>query len=257
MSILLSRMGILAKQVVEEEGGGGGTPIYDPADSSPVLWGKPEALAAVGNGNPISLWPGTSVADDFSQASSGARPTARSNSLDGFFAAEFDGSDFLRAITPSSFTSDIATFMAVVRADAVPSWAMIMALESEYGELRFNPSRHLEMVGIGEYSQHGVAANLGSWYIVNGVISGTGVGGLIQTRLNGGSAVDAAPSNTQGVTGNWRVGLGARLNGSLFWNGKIAEWLVWNKSLTLTELNHIGADYLALKFPSLTWNTAT
>ena len=105
-------------------------------------WYKPESLASsYANGDPITSWADSSGnSRDISQATSANQPLALANAINGYMAADFDGSnDFLSS---ASYTqSGDVQVSAVINADVFPALSTTVAVQgSSSPSSAFNPT---------------------------------------------------------------------------------------------------------------------
>ena len=83
-----------------------------------VAWYKPETLAATyANGDPISTWADSSGNSRDLTGTTTTRPLAAASAINGYMAADFDGTDDRLSSAGFSWTSSMTCFAAVMQRD--------------------------------------------------------------------------------------------------------------------------------------------
>lgn len=93
-------------------------------------WFKPESLASsYANGDPISSWSDSSGnGRDISQATSANQPLALANAINGYMAADFDGSNDILSSASYTQSGDVVVSI-VIELDTISSYRGIMAVD--------------------------------------------------------------------------------------------------------------------------------
>ena len=93
-------------------------------------WFKPESLASsYADGDPISSWADSSGnGRDISQATSANQPLALANAINGYMAADFDGSNDLLSSASYTQSGDVQV-SAVINADAFSGFSTTVAVQ--------------------------------------------------------------------------------------------------------------------------------
>lgn len=240
---------------------------------------KAEDLKSQGDGATVSTWIDSATGDSFngsvSQAAAGARPTLRTDSLNGRAVVEFDGNDSLvsSAVNSLSSPAEGITVFAVATGDQSGSVAERLAQIGDSGGapgqvvgldlsespkstnnggagFRFNNGASLYDTPIAEEGFHIVA-----WQLAAGESYADArlfVDGTTAESVFTGESTNA--SGSAGFTGNdleLILGTGRAANGALLqddlYTGSLAEFLVFNEQLSIGQMNLIG-NYLSSEY---------
>jgi hypothetical protein len=215
-----------------------------------VLWLKADEGVLV-DGSGISSWLDSSPAGhDATQGSAAERPTLIPAVINGRPVARFDGNDWL-AIAGQVLTSDQFTIVAVVNdtridggfKEVFSNWAFSNTLSSVFfGTTALDPvgpdstrARLTDDVGGANEGQGGVGAisNRSNHFIFTGV-SGAASARVLQNRVL--VAERATAISPRNFTTPYVVGRQGQLGGE-YWQGDIAELLVFNAELSECELS--------------------
>lgn len=225
-----------------------GSRPLDPASVSKlVFWFKADAIKGLADGDPVATWPDSSgLGRDATQATAAKKPTYRASrsTFSGQPVVEFDSADDF--VQTASFT-----------AMAQPNTVFAVAKVGATGAQRFMidgfdfSNRH----ALFQESSTNWQYYAGS--LVNDGTSNTNVH-LFQALFNGASSVlrvdgGAGTSGNAGSNNLTGLTLGAQPSGTSNWGGDIAEVIVYNMSLSATEINGV-ALYLGAKY-GLVWAT--
>jgi hypothetical protein len=106
-----------------------------------VAWYKPETLAAsYANGDPISTWADSSGNGRDLTGTTTTRPLALSSAINGYMAADFDGTDDILTFSSGhSFTSAPIATCIVHSFDATATYQALLAVDDTY-PLTYPPS---------------------------------------------------------------------------------------------------------------------
>lgn len=221
------------------------TPNTSPSDVSGLIGWWRAATIAQADASAVATWADSaSTPHNLAQPTVGARPTYRTNVINGLPTVRFNGTQ-LMATAAFAIPQPATTFL-VGKIAAVP--------------------------GINTYFVDGLVANkqaLVATPSAYAIFAGTSVisAGAVTTAFRMLAAIENAPSCKIWVDGGVGVGGNAGTNaydgvtvgsgggGVGLLTGDIAEVIVYNRALTLSEINTIGA-YLAATY-GLTWTTAT
>jgi hypothetical protein len=248
-------------------------PAFSPTDLTGLkLWYKPRALSLSDN-DPISTntdysgntWDATAVTT--------ARPTFKTNIVNGLAIARYDGSANVMTVSSGAngITNNVAsaTIVSVFATDTVTGSAAKITLNILGGtglqraNLEMNRStggrvgvrvRRLDADSANQ-TDGGTTLSTSTFYIgVAQINYGTSATAIY---VNGGSADGTGNTGGTGntsATSSTAIALGA--NGvSNLWDGDLGDQLVYVPALSLSDLNLLGA-YLGTTY-GLTWTTAT
>lgn len=240
-------------------------PFSPPDLANLKAWWKASSLV-LSDGDPVATWTDSSGNGfDVTQGTAGFRPTYQTAELNGKPVVRFDGSDDVlrKTMTGNLFApTDDATFFFVAKSSATGDSGGLVAQDEGPGPtqkwfVRLNSTEKLEWhvrenpSGDFIFSVATTAVSVGVFFAYALAISGA-----TQTwHRNGiidGSDTDATPVDFPTLTEDLTVGL-SEIAGLLgFWNGDIAEIIIYNRALTAQERNQVG-NYLESEY-GLTWS---
>jgi hypothetical protein len=207
-----------------------------------VLWLKADALS-LANNDPVTTWTDSSGnGNDVTQAVAGAKPTYKTNILNGLPVVRGDGGDYLaRAVVT---TSNQATIMIVLKKSGTNSTIPFYngnTAANGYGFFQGSGGTRDVLFGGSVDKSDGTpsATDFEVWtHTWNGSVSDFWVNGAVEFLTDPSTSPNDIPSGETLVMG---------LNGSNQWNGDIAEVLFWDNVLT-TQNREIAEDYLGGKY---------
>lgn len=187
------------------------------------------------------------------QAVAGAKPTFKTNIINGRPVARFDGtSDFLTSTEPSD-TKPFSLFfvLSMANLDAVQT-VMGSSLDTSGYELRIiNTSglTRLTAIDIADAANSTTSVPAATWHINGITLSGAGA---VAYYLNGATRGTGTLTNTPGA-GQTRV-IGRRDPiGLQYFVGDVAEVIIYNSVLSAANHNTVG-KYLSYKY-GIAWTT--
>lgn len=215
-----------------------------------------EGVAYQSSGGMVDVWldqSGTGINMNVLSGHTARRPalTAPLAALNNHAALSFDGAnDYLRNGLTRVFTGGDATVFAVYRASSPATNAFIYDTEPDNGlgrrSLQFHQDNHTSFSrdGVGGGAINTAVRPAGSYLRFTGVIDGAGS----FTRINGANQVNGNISDAVVTCGD--IAIGARFSiDSAFYNGNIAELIVYERVLNGTELASVES-YLSQKYSS-------
>ncbi len=235
------------------------------------LWYKPRDLG---------LTDGTAIGTntDFSgngwdaTATTTARPTAKTNIVNGLAIARYNGTANVMTVAAGALgiTNNVAscTIVNVVNSTSVAATRAALSIASNAGGQRMvlvqAATSHFRATGMRLDSDTPQAFTgtltvvSGTWYIF--VAQVTWSAATLKGYVNGGAAdfstTSFQTSGNTSATNSTNIFLGASAAGTLnFWQGDIGDQLVYVPALSLSNLNLLNA-YLAATY-NLSWTTAT
>lgn len=236
-----------------------------PSDiTSLKVWLKADALV-LNDLDAVATWADQSGnGNDFTQATSTARPTYRTAQLNGQPGVDFDGGDILLMAANSGLLQNKAgaTIIAVLQDDTGPASGGTTNRNAVMVSTTTATSSSRASLGLAES-----ASNAFKW-----ALSGRRVDGDTYTELRSPSASDTSPhvltgkfdwanalatvvldgtavvgpsawftaGNTSNTTSDG-IAVGAQANSVQFWNGRIFEVMIWDRVLTDTELGLVDS----------------
>lgn len=238
---------------------------FSPPDlANLVSWIRPEELAGFTNDDPIGTWT-AHIGTDWTQATAGAKPLNKTGSVNGFPAADFDGTDdFLENSYSANDADDTAqTWILVFKTDTAAAEQIFYWAGNEAGN-GFGPEAEI-CLSFGHASDTltnlyasfadglppsksatftdttGYFIIVGNW---NNLASGTVSSQVVVDGTE--SSASSAGTNNFATWGNvtklGRPGLATR-----FFNGRIAEAALY-KSLLSDADRQLWESYLQAKF---------
>jgi hypothetical protein len=226
---------------------------FSPADiANLALWldSNDASTFTYSSGSVVSQWNDKSGnARHLSQATVANQP-ARSGTINGLPSVVFDGTaDKLATADPGSATSQPQTLFIVMKPSSLSGSRNILGTASASGV----PTVYTTGTSLGLFCGSVVTGGTvatGTSYVMQWTANGASSAG----RINGGAS---ALSGNPGSTG-WRgycLGQYRPGDSGSEYAGDIAEVIVYDSSLSLTDINRVGA-YLAAKW-GISWSTAT
>lgn len=212
-----------------------------------VIWLDANDLG-LADGDPVPSWTDKSATGRvFSQGDTSRRPTYRTNVINAQPVVRFDGSNDTLLSTALQLGNNYSTFAVVRPLVNTGNWTNIFENGSGARVMLWlnNNPYSLQAVGHreGSFTNSSVAVSpLSSPSLVGYVITS----GELQLYINGASATTNNP--TQGSTPalSGAFGVGGRSDGYTL-NGDIAEIVIYNKSLSSTEVQQLK-DYFNDKY---------
>lgn len=170
----------------------------------------------------------------------GASPTYRAASVNGLASIEFDGSVdlFNRSATSMSPTTGRWTVFAVVLTDSVTGTRFILNGDDASNPrgsqfLRINNNTVQSLPNAAATEVAGPTISTATWYVLEAVRTATDCEAFVDGVGNGATA-RGSPSEPAD-----RLTMGAFDDGSLRWDGKIAEVIGYARDLTSTERGEV------------------
>jgi hypothetical protein len=220
-------------------------------------WLKADALA-LSDGDPISTWTDASPTPVSPTASGSARPTYKTNVVNGKPVARFDGADDTMSFASNPLAGAAAgTLLVVHKIDADPptanerAGAPLRSWGSDSAGDHWPFTDGTIYAGWGSTVRKTIgnpAATMTSFRIYAIVTAASD----FRFYIDGGAAFFSTATNTVG----WGASpnLGGTVAGGLL-DGDIAEIVAYDSALSLTDINQVGG-YLSTKY-AVTWTTAT
>lgn len=243
---------------------GGGAAPFAPTDiANCAVWIDPSDGTTItssgGTCSQINDKSGNSA--HLTQSTSGSRPATGSRTLNSLNVLDYDGSaDYMVGAWPTGLVndSDGATFIVVFDPDTV-------SVSQQYLWSGFQGGGLISGSGIGftgpstyqfqAASGNGIAAapSSSSLGAHSGIYRrGFGSAGTTQAIYDGNVTAGTTSTNFAVTTNGWNVGRQG-FNGTLYYDGGIAEIIVYSRAITNTEINQVG-NYLASKW-GISWTT--
>ena len=216
------------------------------------LWVKGDALSGFNNNDSIGTWADQSgTGSDFTQATGGNKPKYVASGINGLPSVAFDGSStfFAGPASSSVMGATVQTTFIVFKANA-GGGSVNSSNAYSAPALIFTPSFASYAITLGNdpkiwttgydgaHSGIGQPISYGTPYRLTFYHDGTN----INSNLNGGSFT-SIPMGSISNASNLQMGLGQ----AGYFNGQIAEYIVFNRQLTTNEINAVDA-YLATKY---------
>lgn len=232
-----------------------GTGVFTPASvSGMAAWYKGEELS-LANAAAVTSWADSSGnGNTLTQGTGAQQPTYRTNIVNGLPIVRFDGTnDMLANAAPSGFGSQSGqTVFAVVLTNSVAdsTFHSIAVTRPQFNELRLfkegGTSKYLWQYLIPGGSTTAVfdagLAELGSFRLITGVFDDSSNAlDVYRSGVAGTGATDAAAFSSTVIN------IGARDASNDFWNGDIAEVIIYSRALSSGERALVEA-YLTSKF---------
>ena len=252
-----SRSNLLYKIAGNTEGGGGSTspPVIDSPDkvAGLKLWLKADAITGLSDGGPVSAW-GDSSGSGLDVTQSGtARPTYKTNILNGKPVVRFDGIDdqlVKSSVTISSLAGPDTGTIFVLQKQPTPSSPTVTFNIASGGSNRIN--LHLTFYDsfyfdFGNFEAGRVSANQpGGWNVGYHVVvcRRGGSGGNIW--VDGKSVATGTFGNLLDTAASGAIRVGSDGAG-IFFSGDIVELFIYNSALS-TEDRQAMEDYLGSKY---------
>jgi hypothetical protein len=228
-------------------GGGAAAAAFAPSDIAGLqLWCKADALV-LNNDDPVTTWTDSSGAGhDLSQSSAGAKPTYKTNIVNGKPVIRFDGSSDVMAVTYTQLQPVTAFVIAACDTFAGDNRTLFDGQTINTMIFRIDSATGVTTLYAGAVLQH-TAIVEDTWTILTAVVNGASS----KIFVSGGTPAsgDAGAQTFTGLT------VGRDGTSTAFWAGDIAEIILYDTSLSNANLNNVGT-YLATKY-ALTWNTVS
>lgn len=218
---------------------------FVPTDISGLaLWADADAITGLSNADPVTTWEDQSGnGNDLAQSTSAAKPTYRTNVVNGKPVVRFDGTD--DTMVTAAFASELAQ----------PNTIIAVALFATTAT-----TNRMICDGLAAGKRHAMYSHLnsgGKWTFyagtteVNGSVIATGAFHVVSAIYNGASSV-LYLNGAQDATGNTGSNplSGLRLGsfaGAAFLNGDIAEILVYDSALSTADRESVE-EYLMEKY---------
>jgi hypothetical protein len=203
-------------------------------------WKADSLLGSLTNDDPVGTWDDSSSNDYAVTAVLTARPTFKSNILNGWPVVRFDGSN--DSLTSGDFASEQSTPNTIFAVWSTAASGTMFCCDGTN-----NDKRHGIFQGTGELANvaafSGTIRSYDRTVPFSALITGVQFGSSGKIWENGTEKV-SADLGTHVLSG---LRLGARQGGSLFLNGDIAEVVLCNNSLSATDRQKVEG-YLAHKY---------
>lgn len=257
MSRVLARRAALLGTIVPP------TPNFQLKGDGTLWQNSARSTPATTDGDPIGAWDDSVGSSHWLQATSGSRPTLRTNAaghgLNGKNVVRVDGSaTWIGGATPAQANQTwaiVAKKNSALAAAVKTLWQFDTASTREasvFTSTGGDPTGYSYQL-----RQAGGTENLGgsptAWHIFMIRYSGTSAA---KTWVGGGAGVSFDPNDSYASATASRVGAGLLGGGPTEWGDfDIAEIRRWNTDLTLTQVNAVGIDLAAAWAQS--WSNAT
>jgi len=220
-----------------------------------VAWYKPETLAAsYANGDPISTWADSSGNGRDLTGTTTTRPLALASAINGYMAADFDGTDDILSSASYSHSGQVVV-SAVFNLDTLKNYNAIINIDdlstpvypaNLLSNLIYSGGRFLSGIDLSgnKYTFQDSACIASTDYIVTYGFNSS-VGALIS--INGRGKVDSALGTAPSTpTGTAYIHLGFGGATSTYLNGKVSEVIIY----TVTDSSEVPwvEGYLADKY---------
>lgn len=227
-----------------------------------VAWYKPETLAAsYANGDPISTWADSSGNGRDLTGTTTTRPLAAASAINGYMAADFDGTDDI--LSSASYTHSGNTVVAMVFAlDTLKNYNGVVGIDINtppvyqprfYGNLGYSTGNFTTTFNDGtlayfvaDATYGGTPSSAGVNYVV--VSSMSAIGTLLKT--NGDNykySTNTVSTPRTPASGTAYIHLGHVGVSGGFLDGKLAEVIIWTPTSDYTEVPWVEG-YLADKY---------
>jgi hypothetical protein len=213
-------------------------PAFTPQEVAGLkLWLKADALTGLGDGDPVSTWTDSSGGGNHATGSGASRPAYRTGVLAGAPVLRFDGADDRLALPNLLAGASAATALFVCRVvnDPPALTARTAPPLANFGNNGFSADHYPFTDGViyhdfGSNARKTVgdpAASLASWHVA----AFRSAANDWKAWLNG-SLLFATASNTVGFGTAPNLGAAEGLNGPFFFDGDLAEVVVYNAALS-------------------------
>jgi hypothetical protein len=228
---------------------------FSPADLSDLrVWYEADSLG-LADAAEVATWTDLSGnGSDVVQATSANRPLYRTNTVNGHAAVEFDGTnDRLRNATAAVYTNTTDrtyTAFAVALTDSVSGVRFILNNQGGSGSLKgpvflrtdnANLRTTANQNGTAATDLAGATLTTGTWFIAESLLTTTTLEAFVNGTGNGSTAA------TTNANYSDTLDVGAYTDGTLRWDGKIAEIIVYARALDSTDRTTVRT-YLADKY---------
>lgn len=207
-------------------------------------WHEADALVgSLANGDPVTTWADRSPTGvDVGQATAANKPTLVTNAVNGHAALNFDGTNDSLGTSVVNLFVGAWTAFAVVQLDSVSGTHMILdhytSSSPQIAQILRTNGTAFEAVGTA-LDAAPTTLTTATWYLVESICTGTTIEALVNGSTNGTTACTTLASGTQ----DFRYG--AFNNGSLFFDGKIAECIGYDVALSGADRGYIRAALTA------------
>jgi hypothetical protein len=199
-------------------------------------WWRADVLT-LANADPVPTWTASAGGVDLTQATSGSRPTYRTNVINGLPVVRFDGTDDFLDATITSRAQPTTWFVVFKPATA----GVLQNIIGGGQEILRDASTNAVVVYAGVTAASDVIADGSAW-----VILGVQVNGVSSAVWNGGTAGTIGDTGTDPTGTALRVG--NHLSLSRNFAGDIAEIILYDRVLTTGErgqvFTYLNARYL-------------
>jgi len=226
-----------------------------------VAWYKPETLAAsYANGDPISTWADSSGNGRDLTGTTTTRPLALASAINGYMAADFDGTDDVLSSASYTHSGNIVVAM-VFNLDAIKNYNAIASIHNSAtpayppyyyccfsyasGDFATVLDDGTVRYWTGDYTYGGTPTASSTNYIA--VSSFSAIGSLLKTNGEHNRWKKASNGNPASPTGTAYIHLGATGISGGFLNGKLAEVIIWTPTSDHAEVPWVEG-YLADKY---------
>ena len=221
---------------------------FDPATLNPVFWVRADSLSALADGDPVSTWPDLSASPNDLTATTTARPTYKTNILNGHPVVRFAGNPQTMKTADATHPVISQPYTVFVVGKASGNSQTWIAPYSGLGGLlihRINGADHFEWLYAGSAWFGGSIGSVSStdafWdlqFVVDGASS--------YHRMNGRYIIAGSPGTS--ALGGVKLGSCADIGG--YWlTGDIAEVLIFPSALSAADqwdVNNYLRDRYAL-----------
>jgi len=226
-----------------------------------VAWYKPETLAAsYANGDPIDTWADSSGNGYDLTGTTTTRPLAAASAINGYMAADFDGTDDVMSSASYTHSGNIVVAM-VFNLDAMKDYNTIISIHNSA-----TPAYPPYYYSVFSYANQdfAVVLNDGSsrYWVGNSAFGGTptaastnyiavgsfsAIGMLLRTNGEQSRWKRNLSTNPASPSGTAYIHLGTTGLSGDFLNGKLAEVIIWTPTSDYTEVPWVEG-YLADKY---------
>jgi hypothetical protein len=228
-----------------------------------VTWLRADAGVTSSGGN-VSQWTDQSpFGNNAVQASGGNQPTLTSNAINGEPALTFNGSSSYLSIPDNPTLRPSAMTVIAVASSAGTGGGYTHILGKPYYsssswnapyssyELSINstgvPFFNCSVAGTGGYDGAGTVVNLNQPYLLAGMYDGTNVSFWQNGGTPATTSISGTLDNGDSTTKNLVIGQASVNSPREYFNGQIAEVLIYNRVLSAAELQQ-AETYLAVKY---------
>lgn len=223
------------------------TSSFVPTDIASIrLWYKADGLTGLVDGDPVSSMTDFSGQSNHGTASTTARPTYKTNIINGKPIIRFDGTaNFLTLTTGIASAAPYTVFFVYKKRVSGGLFFTLLASNqtSCYTAFDYSDGNFYAFTQNNSYTQSTGTGNNTSAFVT---ISHIGVGSNHDTAWKNGTNINLVNQSGTGTSSNFNE-VGRRSADGLFADGDLAELIYYNTNLNLTQRQQVEA-YLRTKY---------